>query len=36
MLMLMYIWLDFRKGDRQLQARRPEYPPPKLSSLKLL
>ena len=34
------IWLDFRKGYRQLQAQRPEYPPPplslKLSSPKLL
>ena len=32
----IYIWLDFRKGHRQLQARCLEYPPPKLSSPKLL
>ena len=24
----IYIWLDFRKGYRQLQAQCPEYPPP--------
>ena len=24
----MYVWLDFRKGYRQLQAQCPEYPPP--------
>ena len=33
------VWLDFRKGYRQLQAQCPEYPPPpssKLSSPKLL
>ena len=37
---LLYIWLDFRKGYRQLQAQCPENPPPpllpKLSSPKLL
>ena len=26
----IYIWLDFRKGYRQLQAQCPEYPPPPL------
>ena len=38
MYVRMYIWLDFRKGYRQLQAQCPEYtpPPPKLSSPKLL
>ena len=24
----IYIWLDFRKGYRQLQAKCPETPPP--------